>query len=309
MTDSLYLGLDVGGTKCAVLVGNSQGQSVRSALRWPTRVERGPDAIINQLTRDAQTLSTDLPGRIAAVGVSIGGPLDGKNGVVLSPPNLPGWDELPLRAMLEGKLQLPVNVMHDAAACALAEQRWGLARGRSRVAYLTCGTGFGAGFVFDGQVYHGAHGLNAEIGHVRIRDDGPEAFGKVGSAEAWCSARGLSRLAAWKNPQRWGISAPSPQEVAQLWRAGDADANLVVNLNASAVGDVAALLADTLQLDCILLGSLARYLGDPWVDLVRLRFREQVLPALRSTCHITPCGLGDRLQDCSALAAAMVPGT
>lgn len=300
---NLYLGLDVGGTKCAVVIGDDEG-TIRERIEWPSQAERGPQLMIANLVANADYLRTRHAGA-QAVGVSIGGPLDARKGIVHAPPNLPGWDAIPLRQILEERFKLPVFIEHDAAACALAEYRWGAGVGAERLVYLTCATGFGAGYVFDGKAYYGACGRSVEIGHTRYAVDGPEAFGKKGSAEAFCSAKGLSRLAAWKFPQRWERSVPSPPEIADLARDGDADAREVVAINACAVGEICSRIADMLFPDVIILGSLSQYLGDSWLNEVRATFIRETLPAASSSCRLAPPGLGKRLQDCSALVAAM----
>jgi glucokinase len=239
------------------------------------------------------------------VGVAIGGPMDARIGVVLGPPNLPGWDFVPLQSILENALKLPVRVHHDAAACALAEFRWGAGQECERLAYLTCATGFGVGLLIDGKPYYGANGRSMEIGHVRYREDGPSAFGKVGSFEAWGSARSLTRLAQWHVPSRWGTKPPTPEEVASVAEGGDVDAMAVIQMNAQAVGDACALVADLLVPNRILLGSLARYLGDPWMAMVTERFAEQSRGGPGEQTEVWPAGLGERLQDLSAVAAAL----
>lgn len=299
----LYIGLDVGGTKCAVVAGDGSG-AIRERVEWPSLAERGPGPMIEDLVSNARELRERHPA-VNAVGVSIGGPLDARRGIIYSPPNLPGWGAIPLREMLEERLKLPVFIEHDAAACALAEYRWGAGVGAERLVYLTCATGFGAGYVFGGKVYYGARGRSGEIGHTRYAEGGPEAFGKRGSAEAWCSAKGLSRLAAWKFPARWGEATPSPSDIADLARAGDADASEVVATNARAVGEICSRVADMLFPDVIVLGSLAQYLGEPWLREVRAAFDRETLADARGGCRIVPPGLGARLQDCSALVAAM----
>src|SRR4051812_12161459 len=195
-----YLGLDIGGTKCAVVVGTGDGEII-DRVEWPSVATRGPDAMLRDLMSHARELIDKH--RIVGVGASIGGPLDAARGVIYSPPNLPGWDDVPLKTILERELGLPARIEHDAAACALAEYRWGAGRGAARLIYLTCGTGFGAGLIFDGAIYRGAGGRSVEVGHARYRDDGPAAFGKAGSNEAFCAAEALGRLAAWRFPSRW----------------------------------------------------------------------------------------------------------
>lgn len=290
----LFLGFDVGGTKCAALLGNAAGE-VLERKEWPSRVERGPEAMI----ADFLAYAKNAPA-VSAVGVSIGGPLDALNGIVLSPPHLPGWDKLPLKSRLEQALGIPVFVEHDAAACALAEYTWGGWQGCHSLIYLTCGTGFGAGIIIDGRIYRGAGGHSIEIGHARFAPDGPEAFGKVGSNEAYCSGTGLGLLAQWKLGQ-----ALSPREVVELAAQGDPGAQEVIRMHAEATGQVCANLADTLFPDVILLGSLARHIGASWLDLVRARFDTEVHPHARRLCTLQPAGLSDRLQDLSALVVAM----
>jgi len=296
----LFLGLDIGGTKCAAVVGNRDGQILHRA-QWPSLSHRGPQVMIEDLCAQAHLLLHDHPSIVAA-GASIGGPLDAERGIIQSPPNLPGWDNVPLKQIIADRLGLPARVEHDAAACCLAEFLWGAGRAASRLVYLTCGTGFGAGLVFDGKIYRGAGGKSLEIGHARFRDDGPEAFGKHGSVEAFCAGASLGKLAAWKFPHRWP-APPTSEDLANLWRTGDGDAAEVIQINARAVGEVIANLADLLRPDVVLLGSLAMHLGPPWIDIVRHQFRVEALPD--TDCRIEPAGLGARLQDCSALVVAV----
>lgn len=297
MERSLLLGIDIGGTKTAVILGTTAGE-VLDRCEWASRAERGPQAMLAEVITAARKFSFD------AVGVSIGGPLNSPKGIIYSPPNLPGWDAFPLKLFLEQELCVPINVEHDAAACAFAEYLWGAGRNAENLAYLTCGTGFGSGFVFGGKIHRGARGGSCEAGHIGLRPDGPIAYGKRGSAESYCSGTALGLLATWKFPKRWPVP-PQGRELSDLAARGDADARDIILMNASAVGEVAAILADAVGLDCILLGSLALYLGTPWLDEVRRSFEVHALPAIANDCRIEPAGLGRRLQDCSALAAAL----
>ena len=297
----LLLGLDVGGTKCAAIIGDDAG-AVLDRREWASDAARGPGPMIADLLRHGRELLA-AHGDATACGVSIGGPLNVDAGVILSPPNLPGWDAVPLKARLAEALAMPVRVEHDAAACILAEFHWGAARGASPACYLTCGTGFGVGLLVGGVPHYGARGNTCEIGHVRYRDDGPLAFGKRGCFEAFGAGSSLGRIAAWRFPERWP-HPPGGPELSALARAGDADAADVLAINARAVGDACALLADLLVPEVIVLGSLAAYLGEPWLAQVRRAYEAEVLPSTAAACRIVPSGLGSRLQDCSALAAA-----
>lgn len=297
---SLYLGLDVGGTKCAAVIGDEQGV-IHHRHSWSSRAERGAAAMVADLIEHARQLMSIAP--VRAAGVAIGGPLDSANGVIYSPPNLPGWDAIPLKQMLSDALDVPVAIEHDGAACALAEYRWG-ARGE-RMAYLTCGTGLGVGLVLDGKIYRGAGGNAPDFGHITYRIDGPLAYGKRGSFESFGAGSAIARLASWRFPDRWAEGSIDSPTIARLAAGGDADAQEILRLNADAVGDACALLADLLYTDLILLGSLATYLGEGWLTRVREQFARAAYPRAAGLCRIIPATLGERLQDCSSFVAAI----
>lgn len=296
-----YLGLDIGGTKSAAIIGTSNGL-ISERVEWPSNAKLGQEQMLLSIIENAKKMLLKYPG-ISSVGVSIGGPLDAKNGVIQSPPNLPGWDNIPLKEILEKKFELPVHVDHDAGACALAEYCWGAAKNLHSVVYLTCGTGFGIGIVIDGNIYYGANGHNCEIGHARYADDGPTAFGKKGCYESYCAGSSLGRIAAWKFPSVWP-AAPTSEEIGKLAEAGNPEALQVVEINAQAVGHACSLITDMLYPDIIILGSLANHLGQRWIDKVKSVFHDEVLPDARKVCKIAPSSLGKKLQDYSAIAVA-----
>ncbi|MGC9258851.1 MAG: ROK family protein [Phycisphaerae bacterium] len=307
--ESQFLGLDVGGTKCVAVLGSAKGK-IFARGEWPSLVKRGPGAMIDDLVARGRALIASV-GKVEAIGVSIGGPLNAACGIIYSPPNLPGWDNIKLRDVLAERFAMPVEkirIQHDAAACALAEYHWGAGQESRRLIYLTCGTGFGAGLVIDGQPYYGAGGRSGEFSHIRYQADGPEAFGKIGSLEAFAAGSAISKIAMWKYPQRhWNPdgSAPTAAHISQLAEGGDAAAWEVLRINARAVGHGAAILADLLFPDCILLGSLARYLNQHWLTEVQRAFQEEALPDAAKLCQLIPAGLGAQLGDLSALVTAM----
>ena len=300
-TDKI-LGLNIGGTLCSVVIGDVTGE-IDERIEWPSGPNRRSAPMLDDLLTRATGMLQRQEG-VVACGVAIGGPLDSYKGIVKGPPNLPGWDDVPLREIVESKLAVPTRVEHDATACALAEVHWGAGKDAKRLAYFTCGTGFGAGFVFDGEPYCGANGYPSDVGHIRLRDDGPVAYGKTGTVEAFCAASALGKIAAWKFPERWP-EPPESEQVATLATGGDAQAKSVIEINASAVGEVCALVGDLLHTDLIVLGSLAQYLGGEWLELVKLHFDRHSHPITRGHCNIVASSLGRSVQEYGALAAAL----
>jgi len=290
------IGVNIGGTTTTVVRGDERG-NVYERAAFPTERERGEDALFAEIAAAVGALKRD---QSVAVGVAVGGPCDAHRGVVISAPHLP-FRDFPLAARLSAECGLPVRLHHDAAACALAEWRWGPDAGSAGLAYLTCGTGFGVGLVLDGKPRYGSSGHSPEIGHVRYRDDGPDIFEKPGCFEGFSSATALALLAKERDPSDLGRLLP--KEIAERALRGDPLASEIVRENQHAVGAACALLADLLVLDVIVLGSLARYLGMAWIAGVQQAFAREALPANVAHCRIR--GSIADVQDLSGLAAAI----
>ena len=163
----MFTGIDIGGTKCAVIVGDENG--IVEKIKFPTtNVDDTLQNIIN---------AVEKLGANDAIGISCGGPLDSKRGVIMSPPNLPGWDNIEIVKMLKDRFNVPVAIANDANACAMAEWKFGAGRGCDNMVFMTFGTGLGAGLILDGKLYSGTNDMAGEVGHVRLSDFGPVGYG------------------------------------------------------------------------------------------------------------------------------------
>lgn len=306
MIRSNIIGVDIGGTKTAVVEGTCGGQIVRRQ-QFPTNPERGFGAVFEEIVVAVLQMQESAPTPIAALSVAVGGPLDVLQGIVLSPPNLPGWDHIPLKKLLAERIRLPVYVEHDGNAGALAEWYLGAGRGARSIVFLTMGTGFGAGLILDGRLYRGATDVAGEVGHIRIAEDGPPCYGKAGSLEGYASGTGITRLAQMLFPHHWPES-PDMIALAAAARTGDADARHVFEVASHYFGRGLALLADTLNPDRIVLGGLGMRLMDLLVLPARRVFREEALPRAVAACTIVPAALGESIGDVAALCAAFEQG-
>lgn len=203
MADEYFIGVDVGGTKVAAGLVNSAGE-IRHQTRVPMAAAdatAGLAAVISAIdsVRTACKLEPRLQYTISGIGICAPGPLDPRTGVVINPPNLPGWRNFPLAAEIAKVYGLPVHVDNDGNAAALAEALWGAGRGYRNVFYATLGTGIGTGIVFDGHIYYGRTGAAAEGGHVTIDYHGPRCkCGKLGCIEILASGTAIARRAAEK---------------------------------------------------------------------------------------------------------------
>ncbi|HNQ22864.1 MAG TPA: ROK family protein [Phycisphaerae bacterium] len=304
--EPVILGLDIGGTKTAVVLGDRTG-CIHGRTEFATQPQRGFDATCAELLAHVDAMQRDAAAgghSEFVVSVSIGGPLEIEAGIIRNPPNLPGWVDVPLKEILTRRIRRPVHIEHDGNAGALAEWYFGAARGARNVIFLTMGTGFGGGLILGGELYRGTTDLAGEVGHVRIADDGPLAFGKAGSWEGLCGGAGIARLAALRYPRKWN-TATRTLDVAEAARAGDADALAVLDEVGRHLGRGLAILLDILNPEVIVIGSLAVRLGELVLRPAREEMQREALPGAYSACRLVPAALGERLGDVAALCAAI----
>ncbi len=185
MVRILYAGVDIGGTKCAVTLGDDSG-NILSKVKFETTDVKNT---LNRISEEVSKLKN-----ISSVGISCGGPLDSKRGIICSPPNLPKWDNVEICSLLKEVSGVPAFLQNDANACALAEWQYGAGKGCENMIFLTFGTGLGAGLILDGKLYSGTNDMAGEVGHIRLSPFGPVGFGKSGSFEGFCSGGGLKQI-------------------------------------------------------------------------------------------------------------------
>jgi len=315
------LGLDVGGTKIAAVVADGSGDIV-AKIRRPTPAALGPDGIVPAMVDMLDEAATTAGIRVRdalALGVSFGGPYDVVGGVVRDIPNLPNWGGTPLHRLLSEALpDTAVGIDNDANAAALAEWRYGAAKGAEHMLFLTMGTGIGGGIVSDGRLYRGQKNTGGEVGHTVLDPDGPACgCGNRGCVEAYASGPAIARRAREKLRAGEG-----PAFSARLASAGvaldDLRAELVVE--AARDGDEFALahlddttyymgwgIANAISVfapEVVVIGTVATAAGDLFLDPLRRHVDAMVMPGMRGGTRIEPAGLGDLVGDYAAVALA-----
>jgi len=296
--NKIYIGIDIGGTKTAVSAGDSSGKILKKKA-FPT--DPKPETALENIFRETGALVAEFGKEsIPAIGISCGGPLDSEKGIIQSPPNLPGWDDVAIIKMLEDKFSLPAFIENDANACALAEWYYGAGRGCRNLVFLTFGTGLGAGLILDGKLYRGSSGMAGEAGHIRMTDEGPLGYGKRGSLEGWCSGGGLSRAYA----DRYGEQITA-REICARAEQGDEKALAVINQSAFMLGRFLALVIDIINPDRIVIGSIFARSEKLFRSRIEAIIREECLPICASVCSVHPAALGESLGDIAALCVAV----
>ncbi len=316
----LKAGLDIGGTKCAAVLGRMESDGaihVIGRAAFATREAAGPVDCLRRLCNElAGLLQEFAPGETPdGVGISCGGPLDAEKGIVQSPPNLPGWDDIPVVEIVSRLTGFPAKLENDANACALAEWRFGAGRGTKNMIFLTFGTGLGAGVILNGKLYGGTNGMAGECGHVRLAPDGPVGYGKAGSFEGFCSGGGIAQLGRFRaeealaagKPLAWcpdaaSLEMVSAKMIAIAADAGDEAALAVYRESGRKLGQGLSILIDILNPERIVIGSIfarSEHLLRPAMEEV---LRRETLAASMDVCRIVPAELGEAIGDLASLA-------
>jgi len=290
----MLIGIDIGGTKCEVARADDNGV-LQDSRRFPTTAPADTQARIMEAVQ--QLSPDDAP----IFGVSCGGPMDAQRGIILSPPNLPGWDQVPICAMLTQRFGGRARLMNDANAGALAGWKFGAGRGTRNMVFLTHGTGMGAGLILNGQLYEGTTGDAGEVGHVRMAPDGPLGYNKHGSFEGFCSGAGLARLAKGRIPQ---MPSPTAQQLAEAAMNGNCHARKIFEESGRQLGRFLALLVDIHNPEAIVLGSIYVKSGNLLEQAMREELAREALPAPLAACRILPAQLGEKTGIIAAIAVA-----
>ena len=308
------LALDIGGTKLAAGVVRGDG-SVLSWLSVPSGIADGPAAVIArqiELGRRAVEVASVSWERIGAVGIACGGPLDPFEGVIQSPPNLPGWDDIPLVSIVQEALDRPAVVENDATAGALAEFWYGAGRSREirDLVYLTISTGVGGGLVLDGRLHRGAAGNAGELGHLTVDYLGRQCgCGRRGCLEAYASgtsiaARAREALATGGPSSLAALESPTARDVAEAALAGDRLAMRIWDETTAILASAMANVLDIFNPELIVLGGGVTRAGDQLLRPVREAGLAQAMGPARRSADIVLSELGDQLGVVSAAAVA-----
>jgi len=313
----LLLGIDIGGTKLALSLGDAEGKILRR-FRRPTDPSGRPEDDVARMADDARQLLAEAGvarDAVAAVGISAPGPVDVERGELVDPPNLPGWGTVPLVALVEEALGGPVAMENDANAAALAEWRLGAGRGFANVVYLTMSTGIGGGLILDGRLYRGHHSSAGEIGHIPIAGEGGErcACGMPGCFEAYAGGAAWTERLRRTAPEDSQVTAlaggrahVTPEHVVAAARAGDAFARREFDGWLDTVARGLATIAFTLAPERIILGTIAVAAGEELCfGPLRERVRARVWPAIADGMDIVPSALGADLADLAGICTAL----
>jgi glucokinase len=323
-TTPLLVGVDLGGTQTRAAV--VRAHEIVARVSHPTPAQEGPAAVIAGIAaaiHEALELAEASVGSIGGIGVCAPGPLDPRTGIVFETPNLHGWKDVPLRDDLAHHFDnaVPVFLGHDATVAALAEYRFGAARGAHDMIYMTVSTGIGGGIIMADTIIDGAIGTAGEIGHMYLdpRPDAPrDGIGHVGCLEAFASGTALARdanaliaaghgqgilamhatLLAQASDAAPAVGSPeavpvTARDVAEAAESGDAEARDLIARAGMYIGLGCTNLIHIINPEVIVIGGSVAKSGPLLFEPIIQTVLQRAFQRPAQTTRIVPAQLGD----------------
>lgn len=316
----IYLGIAIGGTKCITVLGReSEGKmEILGTRPFPTAEGGSPYRTLENLAHlGDELLAEHSITKPDAIGIACGSSLDNVRGIIQSPSNLIGWDDVPAVEIMEQHFGVSAFLENDANAGALAEWRFGAAKGYSHAVFITFGTGFGCGLILNNGLYTGACDMAGEFGHVRLSQYGPVGCGRQGSVEGFCSGGGIRQLAqqmVYEELQQGKHPAFCPTQedmekltaksVAEAAHSGDPLANAIYRVSGEKLGEALSILIDVINPEVIVIGSIFARAENLLRPSMEKAIAENAIRISASRCRILPAALGDKIDIYEALAIA-----
>ncbi len=309
--EPLTIGIDIGGT--SIKIGLVQGRRILVRQTLPTAQFKTPQALQDGLVESVRMIRPKASGPIAGIGIGVPGLVRYPEGIVRTCANIPGWKDVPLRALLQKRLHLPVRVDNDANVMTLAEWKYGAGVGTTNLVCITLGTGVGGGLVLDGRIYRGEEGSAGEIGHMPVSNKGPTcSCGGKGCLERFV---GNKEIVQWVRKQlRAGVRSRlpalvgnrlellTPEVISTAAHKGDPLARRCWERTGHLIGIALAGVVNLLNPEKIVIGGGVAQAGHWLLDPMRKTVREQAMRGLKETA-IVPARLGS---DAGLIGAALL---
>lgn len=313
-----YVGIDIGGTKIATVIAD-KNFNILNKKRFLTAETHSPLKSIEKIVENIDIQLKEMAitkERVLGIGVSCGGPLNSKEGVILSPPNLPGWDNVKIIEILKRNFNTEIYLQNDANACALAEWKLGAGKGFENMAFLTFGTGMGAGLILNNRLYCGKQDCAGEVGHIRLNDTGPVGFGKAGSFEGYCSGGGIVKLGelflkeeltkGYYGPlkEKYEKGSIEAKDILVLASEGEILSKKIIEESAKRLGQGLSILIDVLNPEAIIIGSIYSRCENLFKPIVDLILKKECVEQALNSCKILPAKLNENVGDLAAIIVA-----
>jgi glucokinase len=292
------VGVDLGATKIAAGLVSPHNE-VLQMVQMESRPAEGAAAVVERVAACVEQLQAGLPAgeQIAALGVCCPGPLDHETGLVLDPPNLTGWLNVPLQQLVEARLGLPASIEHDAKAAALGEFYFGAGQGSQNMIFIVIGTGVGAAIIIDGQLYRGPTNSAGEVGHITVDMNGPAcSCGSNGCLEVYTAGPDLAdrlRDLSLGTDLAWPVDLDGKM-VAELALSGQPHALQVFEQAGQALGVGIATMAHLFDIDTYIIGSSVAKAGELLLKPTRAAVRYRAFDSIGPRVKVMTSQLADK---------------
>jgi glucokinase len=317
-SENPVIGIDLGGTKISTALVDNNGRIIAHDYR-KTHATEGPQAVIRRMLDSARGVMAQAgvkQSQVAAVGIGAPGPLDIAAGVAVAPPNLHGWDHVPVRRLIEDGLGVTAFLEKDANAAALGEHRFGAGRGTKHMIYVTVSTGIGGGLILDGKLYHGSGGMAGEVGHTTIVPYGPLCgCGNRGCLEALASGTAIARQARERVVRGVptliaDLAGGDPERITAILVAdaasqGDVEAREILAKAMDYLGIGMANLVNLFNPQLIVIGGGLANIGERLLEPVQRAIARCAFPTPAQMVRVVPAELGDNVGVLGAAAVAL----
>jgi glucokinase len=290
----MIIGIDLGGTKIAAALADDHGKIITD-VNIPTEAAKGQRAVIDNVIKAVAMLMSSSKKKVTRLGIGVPGPILYKSGIVIEPPNLPGWKQVNLKKILEKRFRVPVQLDNDANCAALAEAKFGAGKKARDFLYVTVSTGIGGGIIIDRQLYRGAIGAAGEFGHMIIDPKGPLCgCGNYGCFEALASGTAIKKRA--------GMDAIAVELAA---RQGDEKALQVIRETAHYLAIGFANLVNVFNPEMIVVGGGVSKMRELLFTPIREEFKKYALTLPAKNVQIVRAKLGDEVGVLGAIALCL----
>ncbi|SHF09526.1 ROK family protein [Clostridium fallax] len=307
------IGVDLGGTKINTVLADLEGNVV-SQTTVPTQAKEGELPVLNRIIQTVETVIAEgkvTLNDVKAIGIGSPGPLDAKEGVIISTPNLP-FKNFNLVKPLSEKFDIPVYLDNDANVAAIGEFMFGAGKGCKNMVYFTVSTGVGGGAILDGKIYRGATCNALEIGHTTILPDGPRCnCGNIGCLEALSSGtaigkRGIEAAESNVETSLKKYDNITSYEVFVEAAAGDKVAKDIVDKALNYLGIGVSNAVVTFDPEAVIIGGGVSKAGEIVFEKVREVVNTRCFKTMAENCKILPAGLGTDAGVIGAVALAIM---
>jgi len=303
------LGINVSGMKTVAVYGDLNGliyERLQMETPQNTSFLEGFDAICAQADKLLKICRAQGLNSPEVISLAVSGPVDLTRGIMMSPPDLPKWDEAPLRGRLGVRYNLPVFIEQRSNAAALAEMHFGAGIGVADQIFLDLEPVVTVGIIQGGVIHHGSNDAAGEIGHMRMAADGPAGLGQPGTLTGFASGPGMADLANLRHPDLWP-KPPHPYELVRSVNAGQEEALSVVVEAANHLGKALLWLIFTLDPELVIFGHPGDVLGEALLTPLRDAVLRHGGAEARLLPRLAPAKLAAKLDDTASLMSVIAP--